>query len=100
MSWGERDDGTTWLCCRFPVVLWTEEDAAILPPDTTSEAGPAPFYLDPVDQPGAFRDIFKTWGRRVAGELCSRGFPMSTAVKLHMPEETRGLFHVLNGGGA
>ena len=87
VTWGERDDGTTWLCCRFPLVLWTEEDAAILPPDTTSEAGPTPFYLDPVDQPGAFRDIFKTWGRRVAGELCTRGFPMSTAVKLHMPEE-------------
>eukprot|EP00966_Prymnesium_polylepis_P251945 5824715-Prymnesium_polylepis.1 len=56
---GRRDDGTTWLCCRFPVVLWTEEDVAIIPPDTAREAGPNPFYLDPVDQPGAFRDIFK-----------------------------------------
>ena len=80
VSWGSRDDGTTWLCCRFPLVLWTEEDAAILPPDTAGPAGPISFYIDPIDQPGMFRDLFKTWGRRVAGELCCHGFPMSKAV--------------------
>lgn len=88
VTWVERPDGTTSLCCRFPIVLWSEEDAVILPPDTTSPDGTAtPFYVDPPDQPGAHRDMFKTWGRRVAGELCRLGFPMSKLVRSHLPAE-------------
>ena len=84
VSWGQRADLTTSLCVRFPLVLWTEEDAVILPPD---DAQGIPFYLDPPGQPGYNRDIFKTWGRRVAGELCVKGFPMTSAVKAHLTAE-------------
>ena len=107
VSWGERDDGTTWLCCRFPVVLWTEEDAAILPPDTTSEAGPTPFYLDPVDQPVTSRGRSATSSRR--GGVESRGSSAPGASRCRRLSNstcprsigpTRGLFRVLNGGGA
>ena len=38
-------------------------------------------------RPGAHRDMFKTWGRRVAGELCRLGFPMSKLVRSHLPAE-------------
>ena len=80
----ERPDTTTSLAVRFPVVLWTEEDAIILPPD---DAYGAPFYVDPPGQPGIHRDLFKTWARRVAGELATRGYPMSAAVRSHLPTE-------------
>ena len=80
----ERPDTTTSLAVRFPVVLWTEEDAIILPPD---DAYGAPFYVDPPGQPGMHRDLFKTWARRVAGELATRGYPMSAAVRSHLPTE-------------
>ena len=84
VSWGTRVDGTTWTCVRFPIVLWTEEDAIILPPDDSEGQ---PFYQDPIDQPGMHRDLFKTWARRVAGELLVKGFPMSRDVKTHLPLE-------------
>ena len=70
VSWGTRPDGTTWLCARFPTVLWTEDDAVILPPDDSMGV---PFYTDPVDQPGMHRDLFKTWGRRAALPQRGRG---------------------------
>ena len=28
VSWGMRPNRTTWVCVRFPIVLWSEEDAA------------------------------------------------------------------------
>ena len=84
VSWVMRPDNTTQLSARFPLVLWSEEDAIILPPD---DAQGNAFYQDPPNNPGAHRDLFKTWGRRVAGELTSRGFPMSAAARSHLPEE-------------
>ena len=76
VTWAMRPDETTVLCARFPLILWSEEDAIILPPD---DATGVPFYLDPPDRPGLHRDLFKTWARQVAGELLTRGFPMSRA---------------------
>ena len=84
VSWVERLDGTTSLCVRFPIVVWTEQDAVILPPD--SEDG-NPFYVDPPNQPGLHRDMFKTWGRVVAGELATDGYPMSAACRSHLPAQ-------------
>ena len=43
-TWVQRHDGTTSLCVRFPLVLWTEADAVILPPD---DAEGVPFFVDP-----------------------------------------------------
>ena len=82
--WFQRPDSTTSLCIRFPIVLWTEADAVILPPD---DANGIPFYVDPPGSPGLHRDTFKTWGRRVAGELVARGFPLSAAARAHLPVE-------------
>ena len=86
ISFTTRPDSTTCLSARFPLILWTEEDMVILPPDTTREdENPLPFYVDPADQPGYFRDMFKTWGRRVAAELVINNFPMSALVISHLP---------------
>ena len=84
VTWVQRPDSTTVLSARFPLVLWSETDAVILPPD---DASGLPFYADPAGHPGLHRDLFKTWGRRVAAELLTRGFPMSAAVRLHLPHE-------------
>ena len=84
VCWRIRPDQTTTLSVRFPLVIWSEEDAAILPPD---DADGVAFYADPPDQPGLHRDLLKTWGRRVAGELSIRGLPMSAAVMSHLPRE-------------
>ena len=84
VTWMMRADETTVLSVRCPLILWSEEDAVILPPD---DAGGVPFYVDPSTQPGMHRDMFKTWGRRVAGELLTRRFPMSAAVVSHLPQE-------------
>ena len=81
VSWGLRPDGTTWVCARFPMALWTEEDAIILPPD---DSNGVPFYIDPPGQPGFIRDQFKMCGRQVARELMTLGFPMSRSVISHL----------------
>ena len=84
VCWTLRPDQTTSLTVRFPLIIWSENDAVILPPD---DAQGTPFYVDPSSQPGMHRDMFKTWGRRVAGELALRDFPMSRAVMWHLPME-------------
>ena len=81
VTWVERPDRTTMLCVRFPLVMWMESDVAILPPD---DADGTAFYVDPPGQPGYHRDLFLSWGRRVAGELLCRGFPMSAAARRHV----------------
>jgi hypothetical protein len=86
VCWAMRSDRTTLLSVRFPLILWTEEDNVILPPD---DAEGAPFYLDPPGQPGLHRDLFKTWGRRIAAELVIACFPMTRAVRLHLPPDYR-----------
>ena len=83
-TWVCRFDGTTSLCIRFPLVLWTEADAVILPPD---DAEGTPFYVDPPLAPGLHRDMFKSWGRSVAAALVMRGFPLSAPARAHLPAE-------------
>ena len=88
VSFITRPDCTTSLSVRFPLILWSEEDAVVLPPDTVGEGAISlPFYIDPPNQPGYFRDLFKTWGRRVAAQLVVMNYPMSHAVKKHLPKE-------------
>ena len=77
-------NGQTLLSVRFPIIIWSEEDAVILPPD---DAQGNPFYQDPPGQPGLHRDLFKTWARRVASTLLMEGYPMSPAVVSHLPKE-------------
>ena len=84
LTWLQHPDLTTILRVRFPILLWTETDAMILPPDDLEGV---PFYVDPTNQPGFHRDLFKTWGRRVAGELLTQGMPMSGAVQSHLSAE-------------
>jgi hypothetical protein len=84
VCWASRPDRTTSLSVRFPTVIWSEDDAVILPPD---DAHGVPFYVDPPAQPGLHRDLFKTWGRRVAAELLMKGFPMSATALSNLPEE-------------
>ena len=84
VCWTMRADQTTSLSVRFPLIIWSEADAVILPPDDNQGLT---FYTDPPSQPGLHRDMFKTWGRRVAGELAMRSFPMSRAVRRCLPQE-------------
>lgn len=84
VCWTVRADETTLLTVRFPLIIWLEEDAVILPPD---DAQGTPFYQDPPGQPGLHRDLFKTWARRVAAALLMEGYPMSPAVVSHLPKE-------------
>jgi hypothetical protein len=84
VSWMSRPDRTTLLSVRFPLVVWTEDDAAILPPD---DAAGTPFYINPPTQPGLHRDLFKTWGRRIAAELLMKNYPMSAKVLSLLPKE-------------
>ena len=79
-----RPDRTTSLAVRFPLLIWSEEDNLILPPDDSRGVA---FYVDPPNQPGLHRDHFKTWARRIAAELVMQGFPMSEAVLSHLPRE-------------
>ena len=84
VTWAMRPDGTSTLAVRFPLAVWTEQDMMILPPD---DAAGVPFYVDPAGSPGLHRDMFKTWGRLVAGELASRGFPFSLMARAHFPPQ-------------
>ena len=79
-----RPDRTTSLAVRFPLLIWSEEDNLIIPPDDSRGVA---FYVDPPNQPGLHRDHFKTWARRIAAELVMQGFPMSEAVLSHLPRE-------------
>ena len=82
VSFTTRPDRTTSLSVRFPLVLWSEEDNVILPPD---DSDGTPFFADPAAQPGFHRDLFKTWGRRIAAELLMMDYPMSPLVRSHLP---------------
>ena len=84
VSWFRRPDGTSQLWARFPIILYSDADATILPPDDSQGRS---FYMDPPDQPGFHRDLFRTWGRRVAGELVSKAWPMSAALIALLPPE-------------
>ena len=85
VTWQERGDRSSCLTVRCPITLWMEDDAMILPPDTVSGA----FYLDPPDQPGLHRDLFKTWARKLLGELTSLNYIFTEMASAHLTSEYR-----------
>ena len=83
-TWRMRSDATTMLVVRVPLVIWTETNSIILPPDA---ADGTPFYVDPENAPGYHRDLFQKWARMVLGEFVANGFPMSPLARTHLPRE-------------
>ena len=69
-----RADTTTVLTARAPLIIFTENDATILPPDDSTGV---PFYQDPPDQPGLHRDLFREHARQLTRELLHSGLPLS-----------------------
>ena len=74
ITWKMRPDTTTVLSARAPLIIYTENDATILPPDDSQ--GKA-FYLDPPGQQGYCRDLFREHARQLTKELLHSGFPLS-----------------------
>ena len=84
VTWRLRNDATSIMVVRAPIVLWMEDGSVILPPD---DAEGTPFYVDPADRPGHHRDLFGSWARKVLGELALSGYPMSEMALTHLPRE-------------
>ena len=72
--WQLRADTTTMLTVRAPLVIYTEDDATILPPDDKEGN---PFYVDPPESPGRHRDLFRQHGLKMAKKLLDSGYPLS-----------------------
>ena len=87
VTWTTRADKSTLLAVRFPITIWSDDDAMILPPD--DGAGNA-FYQDPVNLPGMHRDIFKKWAYYLLGELHSAQIPLTQQARTHVPKEYQG----------
>jgi hypothetical protein len=87
VTWSVRADSSTLLAVRFPLTIWSDDDAMILPPD---DAAGNSFYADPADQPGFHRDIFKTWAHMLLGELHSALVPMTLRALAHLPRQYQG----------
>ena len=81
--WRMRSDATTTLTLRFPVIIHMG-DATILPPD---DASGVPFYVDPPEQPGMHRDLFRAWGQKVVGELHTAGYSLDRRLLQYLPRE-------------
>ena len=56
----------------------------ILPPD---DKDGVPFYQDPSDRPGMHRDLFKTWGCKLIGELHLQQFSLTSKALTLLPLE-------------
>ena len=84
VTWQRRADRSTYLTVRFPITVWTEENAMILPPDDNEGR---PFYQDPSDKPGMHRDLFKAWALKVLGELYNLNYLFTTEALKHLPPE-------------
>ena len=68
-------EGLSMLQVNYAIVLWTDSDTIVLPPDTTDLNGqPIPFYIDPPRQPGLHRDLFRGHARKMLGRLLLAGF--------------------------
>ena len=78
ITWKMRPDTTTVLSARAPLIIYTENDATILPPDDSQ--GKA-FYLDPPGQQGYCRDLFREHARQLTKELLHSGFPLSAKLE-------------------
>jgi hypothetical protein len=63
-------EGLTILQFNAPLVLYTETDTIVLPPDTTAADGTTvPFYVDPLRRPGLHRDVFREHAQKLEGAL-------------------------------
>ena len=69
-----RQDRTTMLTVRAPLVIYTEEDATILPPD---DKDGVPFYQDPPDSPGMHRDLFRMHAKKIISTMVEESWPLS-----------------------
>ena len=83
-TWQMRADGSACLTVRFPLTIWTEDNAIILPPDDSSGTA---FYQDPPDRPGMHRDMFQAWAHKVVGELVVQDYLMTKMALNHLPSE-------------
>ena len=74
-TWTIREDTSTLLVLRAPIVVYTENDVVLLPPD---DKDGVPFYVDPPGQPGMHRDLFKGHARVMLRKLEELSYPLST----------------------
>ena len=73
-TWRMRKDLTSQLVIGAPLIIYTEDDAVILPPD--DKHGVA-FYQDPPDQPGLHRDLFRQWGKDMLSALMDKDYVLT-----------------------
>lgn len=69
-----HQDTTGTLIVRAPIIIYTEEDATLLPPD---DKDGMPFYVDPTDRPGWHRDQFRQHARKLVRLMMDAGWPLS-----------------------
>ena len=83
-------EGLPILQVNFPLVLWTDAGAVIMPPDTEDPlvAGKTiPFYRDPPDRPGLHRDLFAAHSGQLLGKMLLAGFNLSPSLTSCAPPE-------------
>jgi len=73
-----RQDTTGQLTVRAPLIIYTEEDAILLPPDDKEGV---PFYMDPADRPGMHADLFRVHARKMVRRMLDLGWPLSNRLK-------------------
>lgn len=78
VTWRLREDTTTSLTIRAPLVIYTQADAILLPPD---DADGTPFFQDPMGQEGMHRDLFRTHARKIVTRFVDQGFPLTPALR-------------------
>ena len=83
-------EGLPILQVNWPLVIFSESGAVILPPDSEDPMiarATIPFYTDPVNQPGLHRDVFAAHSRKLIGRLLKSDFRLSPALKGQAPQE-------------
>ena len=72
-------EGLNMLQINYAIVLWTDSDTIVLPPDTTDlEGNPVPFYIDPPRQPGLHLDLFRQHAQKMLGRFLLAGYLFTT----------------------
>jgi hypothetical protein len=76
------------LQVNFALVLYTESDTVVLPPDVEDSTGSSiHFYLDPPNQPGWHRDTFKAHAKTMLGEMLEKNFLLSVGLSARAPAQ-------------
>ena len=70
VTWQLKSGTTSVLSVRAPLIIYTEDDAVILPPDDKEGT---PFYKDPEDEPGLHRDLFRKHALKMTKALMEEG---------------------------